>query len=226
MGDALPPAGESGPGFRPAGEFGPPLAGSTGSVIGNFIDVPFDTALRLILQTHQLEFVVYGGQAGQEGARYGRSDQKNGESYEKPVIMVTSKERLEQELKGQNRIDLYQFHYADPGQVTDLLGQFDLLPGTNTGWYIYQGSGGNSGQGGGQGGGNNGGRYGGGGGGGRGGGGNGPGGGMSGLLVYRGDSREPAEQAVQSALASGRSMVRVLLTPENDPNLLTTAVTW
>jgi hypothetical protein len=217
-----PQSGANEPGFRPAGVFDPQYP-SSGSVIGNFIDIPFDTALKLIMETQELEFVVYNNGTAATGGRYGKSAATgaNGEPYSKPVILVTSRERMQQELAGTNTIDLYQMHYADPGLVTNLLGNFNLLPGENTGWYIYNGGGTGQG-GGGQGNGGTGG-----GGNGRGGGGNrgGVGGGTGGsgsraggtasaIVVYRGSTREPVEKAVAEAVAAGQSVVRVLLQPE------------
>jgi hypothetical protein len=44
--------GDGGPGFRPGGEFDPPVPrDGTGNLTLNFIDVPFDTALDLILMS-------------------------------------------------------------------------------------------------------------------------------------------------------------------------------
>jgi hypothetical protein len=205
-----------------------PQSPASGSVIGNFIDMPFDTALKMIMETQQLEFVVYDNGNAAAGGRYGKSaggGNGAGEQYSKPVILVTSRERMQQELAGTNTIDLYQMHYADPGLVTNLLGNFNLLPGENTGWYVYEGSGSGQGGAGGQGGGgNNGGnRQGGGGsrGGAGGGSGNRPGGNGSSIMVYRGSSRAPVETAVAQAVAQGQSVVRVLLRPETAGQLVT-----
>jgi hypothetical protein len=140
------PSDGGGPGFRPSNIFDPQL-NATGTVRGNFDNVPFDQALDLVLSTHMLEKVVY------------RDDK---DPYGKPIILITSKERKEQELKGQNQIDLYQLHYADPSQIWEILYQLNLLPSVTVGWYVYQGDGGNN-SGGGNGGGGNGGGNGGGG---------------------------------------------------------------
>ncbi|MBN2081878.1 hypothetical protein JW859_06670, partial [bacterium] len=147
------PGGGSGPGFRNAGVFDPQLGVGGGSVRGRFDNVPFDQALDIVLTTHNLHKVVY---------------RNEDDPYAKPIIMITSKERLEQEIPGQNEIDLYQLHYADPWQLYDILSRLNLLPSLTVGWYVYQG-GGNSGYGGGGGGtgGGGGGSGGGGGGGGR-----------------------------------------------------------
>ncbi len=119
-----PGGGDSGAGFRPGSVFDPQLGGS-GFVIGQFNDIPFDQALDLVLQTHNLKKVVY----------------KNpNDPYAKPVILITSKERLEQELQGQNEIDLYQLHYANPNQVYQILYQLRLLPSVTVGWYVYSGN--------------------------------------------------------------------------------------
>ncbi len=230
-----PPAGADGtPGFRGADQFMPQGTSRGGTFVGNLINVPFDTALKMILGTHNLEFVVYSG-SGRPG-QSGRSMSSRGDrpqAYgDKPVILVTSPERLNQELQGTNEIGLYQFHYADPDQVTDMLDSLGMLPGTDSGWYIYRG-GGNSGSGGGFGGG--------------GGGGNGGGGGRGrvgsgfanrmnsdselggtamsrrsrGMLVYRGSSRQPVLQEVSEALEQGRSVIRLILSPEQDGQLVT-----
>jgi len=211
---------ESGPGYRNAGIFDPQLGGS-GTVMGNFVNVPFDLALEMILEVHGLEYVVYntGGATGSGGSRYGQPAGAGGD-YHKPVVMVTSRERLEQELAGQNEIDLYQMHYADPDQVTQILGDLNLLPGENSGWYIYRGSGGGgTGTGGGSGSG---------GGTGGSGGGSGGGGGMApsrapvpDTVFYRGSTRAPVEAEVADAVADGQSVVRVLLAPEDTGMLVT-----
>jgi hypothetical protein len=193
---------EGGPGFRPGNVFEPQLGGA-GTVVGNFDNMPFDQALDLVLGTHGLVKVVYRNPS---------------DPYAKPVIMVTSKERLEQELQGTNSVNMHQFHYADPQQVYDVLGNLGELPSSIQGWYMYQGNGGGNG----------------GGGGGQGGGGQGGGGGgglqgfiasaKSGLLVYRGSSRQPIMDRVVNALDGGHVVVRVLLAPEQG-NQYVTALT-
>jgi hypothetical protein len=219
-----PQGGADEPGFRSAGIFDPQLGGE-GTVIGNFVNVPFDTALRLILEVHELEFVVYEGNQRYPGSRYGGmsssdSGSGGGDPYSKPIVLVTSRERLEQELSGHNKVDLYQFHYADPDQVTDILANLNMLPGTNTGWYIYQGSGGGGGL-------DDGGRGSGGSGGGSGG---GVGGGAAnaimdtakgGLVVYRGSSRQPVYDVVYRAVEQGYDVVRVVLPHEESGQLVT-----
>jgi len=221
-----PEGASGGPGYRAAGLFQPQL-NNGGTVMGNFVDVPFDTALQLILSTHELRYVVYQGGSSSAGGTQGGAPRGSAggkrNSYDKPVVLVTSRERLEQELAGQNTIDLYQFHYADPYQVTDILGNFSLLPGTNTGWYIYGGTGYGQGGGGGYGGGGGGGGY---GGGGAGGGGGGRAGGRSnampgGATVFRGSSRVPVEQLVAEAVGRGESVVRVVLKPEESGQFVT-----
>jgi hypothetical protein len=221
----MPPAMDNQAGYR-RGEVFDPQMPSGGTVIGNFVDVPFDAALRLILETQQLEFVVYDSGSGASNHRYGKKQVGSGDGsdkYAKPVILVTSRERVEQELSGTNEIDLYQMHYADPGIMTNILANFNLLPGTDSGWYIYNGNGSGSGQGaGGQGGGSQNG-----GGGSRGGiggsmaGAGKPGGGLSSILVYRGQNRAPVEDAVAQAVADGLSVIHVLLRPEASGQLVT-----
>jgi hypothetical protein len=204
---------DGGPGFRP-GDIFDPVAGGAGTVVGNFDNMPFDQALNMVLSTHGLVKVVYRNPS---------------DPYAKPVIMVTSKERLEQELQGTNSVNMNQFHYADPTQVRDILGNIGELPSQTQGWYMYSGNGNGNGGGGGQGGGGGGGGQGGGQGGGGGGQGGGGGGGISGyldtaksgLLVYRGSSRQPIMDRVVNALDGGHVVVRVLLTPEQDGQYVT-----
>ena len=206
---------DSGPGFRSAGIFDPETPRSGGTVIGNLDNVPFDTALELILGVHGLKYVVYDGGGGSSGGggRYGHPT--SGDPYSRPVVLITSRERLEQELLGQNTIDLHQMQYADPYLMTELLGEFDMLPGTDSGWYIYGGSGGGYG-GGGTGGGGSGGS--GGGGGGQGGASRAP---VPDLLVYRGTTRQPVYDAVLGAVEGGASVIRVLLPAEQDGRYVT-----
>ena len=202
---------DSGPGFRSASEFNPGLQ-RPGTVRGNIVNMPFDEALRTILSTHNLEFVVVN-EGQPSGKRYGSQGNDPG-SYEKPVILVTSRERLEQELPGTNQIDLYQFHYADPYQVTEILQEFGMISPSGSGWYIYEGGGNGGGQGGGAG---------------RGTGGGGNGGGSvldspanADVLVFQGSSREPVYEQARRELAAGMAGVRVILAPEHDQAFLTT----
>ncbi len=210
----LPPdgsgSGDGGPGFRSASEFDPGLQ-RTGTVRGNFVNVPFDEVLSTILSTHNLEFIITNeGQPA--GKRYGSRGDDAG-SYEKPVILITSKERLEQELPGTNEIDLHQFHYADPDQITEILQQFGMLSPSGTGWYIYEGGGNGGGSGGGVG---------------RGGNGNGRGGSTlanpapPSVIAYQGATREPVLEQARSEVAEGRALARVILAPESDPRFLVT----
>ncbi len=115
-------------GFRGAGEFAPiDLSGATNTVIGNFNQVPFDLALEIILEAHDLDYLVFSTP---------ESD------FTKPVILVSSRERIEQEIKGANKIDFYQLHYADPVELYNILDRMDLLPSRVAGWYVYTGRGG------------------------------------------------------------------------------------
>ncbi|MCC7477462.1 hypothetical protein IT575_03295 [bacterium] len=151
------PNNGGGAGFRPGSIFDPQL-GQSGTVLGNFDNVPWEKALGIVLQTHNLKYVT---------------QRDENDPYAKPIILVTSKERLEQELEGQNTIDLYQLHYADPFEVTNILEELNMLPSLTVGWYVYSGGRGGGGNTGGGGGGNR--------GGGRGGGGRGGGGGGGGV---------------------------------------------
>jgi hypothetical protein len=160
--------GQGGPGFRDAGGFQAiNLRGATNTVIGNFENVPFDTALQIILEAHNLEYIVFSTPETE---------------YTKPVILISSRERIEQEIFGANEIDLYQAHYADPQQLYSILDNMGLLPSRERGWSVYQNPGGQGGRGGNNnrnGGGGSGGSGGGGNGGSGGGGQTGPGGGFS-----------------------------------------------
>jgi len=151
--------GDGGLGFREAEQFDAmDLHGATNTVIGNFENVPFDLALKIILEAHNLDYLVFSTPET---------------AYTKPVILVSSKERIEQEIAGANEIDLYQLHYGDPAEIYNILDNMNLLPSRERGWWVYQnrntGGGGGGRGGGGQGG-----------GGGRNGGGGGSGGGSGG----------------------------------------------
>jgi len=164
--------GGPGTGFREARQFQPEsLQGATNTVIGNLEAVPFDLALRIILTTHNLSYLVF-------------STPESG--FTKPVILVSSKERIQQEIAGANQIDLYQEHYADPQELYNILDNMDLLPSRERGWYVYRNPYGGYGGGGGRGAG--GGGYGGGGsrGGGAGGGAGGAGGGAGAGMLFEG----------------------------------------
>jgi hypothetical protein len=219
-----PPANGGGSGFRQAGIF-QPEGGRTGTVRGNFINVPFDQFLQMVLSTHELVYAVQSA-GGPSDSGYGGASRGPGrgttvgDPYQKPVILVTSPQRLEYELNGTNEINLQQFHYADPEQVAQIMSQFGMMPDINSGWYIYRGSG-NGGNG--TGGGNNGG-FGGNNGGGNG---NGAGGGRVAstapeIIVYRGGSRAPVETAVAEALNAGKSVLRVVLQDEREGKPLVT----
>lgn len=115
-------AGQPIAGFRDAGNFNGNLNFQGGTVVGNFREVPFDTALKLICDSHNFRYKVF-------------RDPKD--PYAKPIIYVTSRERLEEETPGANVIDFYQLHYADPGQIYQILYNLDLLPSIYVGWYVY-----------------------------------------------------------------------------------------
>jgi len=172
--DPLDIGGDGSPiGFRDAAQFNA-LITEPGSVIGNFENVPWDTALDIILETHQFEKIVYRDEA---------------DPYAKPVILVTSRERKEQEIEIANEIDFYQLHYADPNEIYQILYNLDLLPSVTVGWYVYQNTGGGG--------------YGGGGGGGGGQGGGGDGGRGGGGGRYSADYPSSAYAAASSSMTSG-----------------------
>lgn len=183
-----PPGGggeDGGLGFREAEQFDAmDLHGATNTVIGNFENVPFDLALKIILEAHNLDYLVFSTPET---------------AYTKPVILVSSRERIEQEIAGANEIDLYQLHYGDPVEIYNILDNMDLLPSRERGWWVYQNQftgGGGFGGGGGRGGQGGGGRGGGGGGsgGGSGGGGNGVGPGAPGSTGVMGYDVSPREE--------------------------------
>jgi hypothetical protein len=227
-----PASDGGGSGFRPAGVF-QPESGRTGTVRGNFVNVPFDQFLETVLSTHELVYAVQGA-GGSSDSGYGGTDRGpgggtlNADPYQKPVILVTSRQRMEYELSGTNEINLSQFHYADPDQMAQILDQFGLMADVNSGWYVYRGNGngngngGNGGNGNGFGGNNGGGNN----GGGFGGNGGNRAGGTAGarpdVYVYRGGSRAPVEQAVADAVAAGKSVVRVQLAAERSGEPLVT----
>jgi hypothetical protein len=115
-------AGQPIAGFREAANFNGNLNFQGGTVVGNFREVPFDTALKLICDSHNFRYKVF-------------RDPKD--PYAKPIIYVTSRERLEEETPGANVVDFYQLHYADPGQIYQILYNLDLLPSIYVGWYVY-----------------------------------------------------------------------------------------
>jgi len=209
--------GEGGEGFRGAEEFqSMDLRGATNTVIGNFEQVPFDTALEIILEAHNLQYIVF---ATPESA------------YTKPVILISSKERIEQEIARANEIDLYQLHYADPAELYAILDNMGVLPSRERGWWVYQnrytGGGGGIGQGGrgsggGAGGPGGGGRGGGsGGGGGGGGGGTGPGapGGARGVMGYQFDPAMPQAVIVEFAPGTYDERIAELLALANSKGM-------
>jgi len=185
-----PPGGgegeDDGGGFREAGQFDAmDLHGATNTVIGNFENVPFDLALKIILEAHNLDYLVFSTPET---------------AYTKPVILVSSRERIEQEIAGANEIDLYQLHYGDPAEIYNILDNMDLLPSRERGWWVYQnrntggGYGGGGGRGGQGGGGGRGGDGGGSGGGSGGGGGDGVGPGAPGGMSVMGYDVSPCEE--------------------------------
>ena len=77
--------------------------------------------------------------------------------YAKPTIFVTSRERIEHELRmnGTNDVALIQAHYADVNQLGNILLDMGVVPSLDSGYYVYTGGrigGGNGGNNGGSGG--------------------------------------------------------------------------
>ncbi|MEP0813804.1 MAG: hypothetical protein HRF49_03950 [bacterium] len=130
--DTLGPGGGfGGGGFREAGQFEAITFQEGLAVQGNFTDVPFDIALKILLDSNNLKMKVYRDES---------------DPYAKPIVFVTSRERMEHELKDANEVELYQLHYADPNQIIQILWTMDILPSFNVGYYTYRGiSGGNLG---------------------------------------------------------------------------------
>ncbi len=137
---------EPGGGFRQGGEFNPGIQLRPGSIRGNFKDVPFLQALDLIVR----------------GAGYRYLIIPPADQFGKPIIYVTSKERMEQELdiphlpvvrgpggmvqiasdqpvSTANRISFAQIQYAQPVQIYLMLGNLGLLPSEVQGWFGYSG---------------------------------------------------------------------------------------
>lgn len=114
---------QSDAGFRDSGTFNPGVRIDTAApaVFGNFKDIPFTQALDIIVTGNNLKWIVKP------------SDNPNA----KPIIYITNRERLEQEIRGTNIVFPYQLFYADPNRVTALLDAFDALPSRTQGWYIY-----------------------------------------------------------------------------------------
>ena len=199
-----PPATQpSGGGFRGADEYSPVRLGTGGAaaVYGKFVNAPFDVVFETIIASNNLDYTLIPN-----------AD----DPYAKPVIFVSSRERMEHELNiaGVSSIGEYQIHYADPLQLQQILINMNILPSTNTGFFIYRG-GQIGGSGGGQGSGS-GGAGGTGGGGQGGGGGTGAGGGYGagiplptakgGLMIIRGTSADQA--GFYNRLLSRESKVR------------------
>ena len=214
--------GERSPGgFRDAGEFNPDIGGAGPSPFyGTFIDAPFDTVFETIIASNNLAYMLI---------------QNPDDPYQKPVIFVTSRERMEHELRmaGANNITLMQAHYADVSQLGDILINMNILPSLDTGYYVYTGGqiGGGYGSGGNSAGGQ--------GTGGRGSGGTGGAGGAGafgasiplptakgGLIIMRGSGADQAEfynrlQARESKNRGGRLFfLRVAISPDAIENKL------
>jgi len=112
-------------GFRDASRFEPSLLqGGSRTIVGNLRSVPFELALDIILESHDLDYLVFS------------TPESN---YTKPVILVSSKERIEQEIRGANKVEFYQPHYADPDELYRALDAMGVLPSRVTGWYVYRG---------------------------------------------------------------------------------------
>ncbi|MEP0815030.1 MAG: hypothetical protein HRF49_10240 [bacterium] len=123
------PGGSTGPGeFRDAGEFQTAGGGTGGApaFYGIFRDTPFDIAFETIVSSNNLDYMVIPNES---------------DPYSKPILFVTSRERMEHELNisGVSSISLYQTHYADPNQLQQILMNMNVLPSTDTGFYIYRG---------------------------------------------------------------------------------------
>jgi hypothetical protein len=127
--------GQSG-GFRNAGQFNGGMDQSaTGipTVFGKFKEAPFDQVLDTVLSSNNLMYLAY-------------TDPND--PMQKPIIFVSSKERIEEEIPGASKVDFQQLNYADPTQVYQILNSLDLLPSTEYGWWVYQNPLGGTGQGG------------------------------------------------------------------------------
>jgi hypothetical protein len=85
------------------------------------------------LEAHNLEYIVFSTPESE---------------FTKPVILISSRERIEEEIFRANEIDLYQAHYADPQQLYSILDNMGVLPSEDRGWSVYKNPGGQGGQGG------------------------------------------------------------------------------
>ncbi|MCD6120199.1 hypothetical protein J7K50_10260 [bacterium] len=120
-------SGGGGGGFREAGEFNPAMgSGGPAPFYGTFMDTPFDVAFETIINSNNLAYMIIPNEA---------------DPYAKPVIFVTSRERMEHELmmRGASSIGLVQPHYADVNQLGDILINMNILPSIDTGYYVYTG---------------------------------------------------------------------------------------
>ncbi len=123
-----PPGTDDREGFRDAGVFNPDVAGGGGPspFFGSFIDAPFDTVFNTIISANNLAYMLL----------YNETD-----PYAKPTIFVTSRERMEHELRmsGANDVGFYQSHYADVNQLGDILLNMNIVPSLDSGYYVYTG---------------------------------------------------------------------------------------
>jgi len=129
------PGGGSGSGGYGGGSgFNPRDAGGFGSVTMHLSEVPFDTAFGMLMQANNLRYKVF---------RYTEDTD--------PILFISSRERIEQEL-GLGNIQIYHLHYIDPGDALYFLQTMDLLPTTSGYGFWTYGGGGNNNSGGGGGG--------------------------------------------------------------------------
>lgn len=217
------PGAPRGGGFRDSSDWSPAGRGSGGPAPfhGRFLDAPFDVVFTTIVSANNLAYMVIPNES---------------DPYGKPILFVTSRERMEHELKmkGAGSASFYQPHYMDVNQLGDILLNMDVVPSIDSGYYVYRGGqiNGGGGTGGGTGGGGTGGGIGGGGGGGIGGGAGGFGASIplptakSGLVIIKGTGADQASfynrlVGRESKAREGRMFfLRVALSPDAVENTL------
>lgn len=119
--------GTSQGGFQPGGGWNPPIMGQ-GSITLFLQDVPFDEVFNMIMKANNVDYKVFRFSPDSE-----------------PILFISSRERLEQEL-GLGTIISYQLHYILPAAALDFLYRMDLLPSTSGfGFWQYGGQGGGTG---------------------------------------------------------------------------------
>ena len=107
----------------------------------SLVDVPFDTALDLLMKTQSVDYALAWQRDG--GTHWQRTSA--GLDYEdQPTVFISNRERLNHEL-GLGKIHALITDYIDPAEVEGILLNFDMLTSNNFGYWMYQGGGGGNG---------------------------------------------------------------------------------